>query len=82
MALAQNYGCIEPFQPEHETIMAYLKRINLYFEANDVPVAKTVVVMLNSIRAKTYVLLRSLITLHVPAEQSLTDLKDMLRGNF
>ena len=40
------------FQPEHGTIIAYLERVDLYFEANEVPAAKGVVVMLNSIRVK------------------------------
>ena len=45
MTFARNYGGIEPFQPEQGTIIAYLERVDLYFEANEVPVAKGVIVM-------------------------------------
>ena len=34
MAAAPTYGQISAFQPEKESIQAYMKRIDLYFLAN------------------------------------------------
>ena len=43
------YGRMQPFVPGTETIVAYLERLNLYFEANDVAAAKRVAVFLTVI---------------------------------
>ncbi len=35
--MATQFGCITEFQPATDAIKAYLKRVTLYFTANDVP---------------------------------------------
>ena len=59
MAHVRNYGRIECFQPENETIGAYLERVELYFQANDIADGKKVSILLTSIGDTTYILLRS-----------------------
>ena len=54
------YGTLQEFKPEVETITAYLERLKAYFDANDVPSAKRVAVLLSVIGPKTYALLHSL----------------------
>ena len=82
MALARNYGRLEHFQPDSETITAYLERVDLYFRANDVPNDKKVSVLLNFIGAKTYTLLRNLVAPTAPADKTLAQLKQVLRKHF
>ena len=48
------YGTLREFKPEVETITAYLERLKAYFDANDVPSAKRVAVLLSVIGPKTY----------------------------
>ena len=39
-------GTLQEFQPDAEPIAAYLERVNLYFEANDIKEDQQVVVLL------------------------------------
>ena len=43
------YGTLQEFKPECENISAYLQRVKAYFNANDVPPAKRVSVLLSII---------------------------------
>ena len=63
----------DTLQAEDESISAYLKRVDLYFVANDMNAAKQVP---SSIEAKTYELLRSLTAPKAQKEKSLKELKD------
>ena len=60
----------------------YLERVELYFQANDIEEAKQVPILLSSIGAKMYELLRSLTVLKAPKEKSLKDLKTILKSHF
>ena len=43
------YGRMEQFDPDKESIAAYLERVELYFEANNTPGEKQVPVFLSCI---------------------------------
>ena len=75
------YGKITAYRAEEESITANLERVELYFQANDVEEAKQVPILLNSIGAKTYELLRSLTTPKAPKEKSLKELKTALTSH-
>ena len=75
-------GTLQEFKPDAETIAAYLERVNLYFEANDIAAEKRVVVLLNAIGSKTYSLLRSLTAPDLPQSKSLDALVKMLKDHF
>ena len=77
-----HHGKITAFQAEDESISAYLERVELYFVANDIDAAKQVPILLSSIGAKTYELLRSLTAPKAPKEKSLKELKDTLTSHF
>ena len=77
-----HHGRITAFQAEDESISAYLERVELYFVANDIDAAKQVPILLSSIGAKTYELLRSLTAPKAPKEKSLKELKDTLTSHF
>ena len=76
------YGKITAYRAEEESISAYLERVELYFQANDIEEAKQVPILLSSIGAKTYELLRSLTAPKAPKEKSLKDLKTILKSHF
>ena len=52
-----SYRRIDEFQPENESIAAYLKRVELFFSANDIAAEKQVPVFLSVIGGRTYSLL-------------------------
>ena len=62
-------GHINEFDSEKETISAYLERVEMFFQANDVKTEKRVPVLLSVIGAKTYTLLRNLITPATPKDE-------------
>lgn len=65
-------GTLQEFKPECETITAYLKRLKAYFDANNVPSAKRVAVLISIIGPKTYLAIRSLMAPDSPQSKSLT----------
>ena len=52
---------MDEFQPENESIEAYLERIEIYFDVNGVADDKKVSVFLNALGGKTYTLLRNIL---------------------
>ena len=50
-------GKLSKFQPEKERISAYLERVQMFFEANDIAAEKQVAVLLTAIGVETYALL-------------------------
>ena len=66
------YGTLQEFKPECENISAYLEQVKAYFNANDVPSAKRVSVLLSVIGPSTYSILRSLMAPETPQTKSLT----------
>ena len=58
---ALSYRRIDEFQPENESIAAYLKRVEPFFSANDIAAEKRVPVFLSVIGGRTYSLLRNLL---------------------
>ena len=75
-------GRMQDFEPETESISAYLERLKLFFEANDVPDAKKVSVLLTVVGKKTYSLLRNLVAPVSPKDKSLKDLIEVLEAHF
>jgi len=53
------FGHLETFNPDSETITAYLERVDLFFQANAVKEEGKVAVFLSVIGRKTYSLLRN-----------------------
>ncbi len=76
------YGKITAYRAEEESITAYLERVELYFQANEVDAAKQVPILLSSIGAKTYELLRSLTAPKAPKEKTLKELTTVLKSHF
>ena len=75
-------GRIQEFQPDNETVSAYLERVDLYFVANGTPADKKVPVLLSSIGARTYGLLRSLVAPEAPRNKTLNELEKVLKSHY
>ena len=76
------YGCLTEFQPDSDSIKAYLERVTLYFTANAIPAAKQVPILLSSIGASTYSLLADLVAPQLPSEKSFAEISQVLRNHF
>ena len=76
------FGTFQEFQPNSETITAYLERANNYFAANGVGADRQVAVLLSAISAKHYTLLRSLTAPQLPYEKSIGNLASVLQSHF
>ena len=81
-AMAAKYGCLEEFRPEADSIRAYLERAALYFEANDIGDHKRVPILLSSIGASTYALLRDLVAPDAPGTLTFRRLSEVLITHF
>ena len=76
------YGTMREYDPDTESISAYLERLQLYFESNDIANAKKVSVLLTVIGPKVYGLLRGLMAPALPKEKSLKDLEKALKEHY
>ena len=77
-----SFGRIDEFRPENESIEAYLERIELYFNANELEDDKKVPIFLSVIGGKTYSVLRDLLAPVKPREKSFSALASELTKHF
>jgi hypothetical protein len=80
--MATHYGKITEFHPEMDSIKAYLERVELYFTANKVPDDLQVPILLSSVGASTYALLRDLLAPAAPKSKSFDDIKTALCQHY
>ncbi len=77
MAAKGYVGRLGEFKSEDETIVAYLERVDLYFQANGIAEEAKVATFLTIIGGKTYTLLGSLTAPALPKDKSLAQLKEI-----
>jgi len=75
-------GRMKDFNPDNETVTAYLERFELFVEVNGIPEDKKVATLLTVIGTKHYSLLRGLTSPILPRLVSYTDLVSHLRAHF
>ena len=63
-------GKLHEFQPDVEELSTYLKQVEIYFAANDVPDGKKVPALLSAIGGNMYCALRSLLAPKSPMSKS------------
>ena len=76
------YGYLKEFLPDKDSIGAYLERVALYFVASDIEEDKQVPILLSSIGARTYSLLRDLVAPVVPGTLSFNRISEILTSLF
>ena len=64
-------GTLSEFDSGEELVSAYVERAQLFFEANSIGDDKKLAVFLSAVGAKTYTLLRHLVSPKIPKEKSL-----------
>ena len=75
-------GKIEQFDPSVEEWETYEERLEQFFIVNDLEAEKKVPALLSLIGAKTYALLKNLLTPVKPSTKSYKELTDILKGHF
>lgn len=77
-----SFGKIEAFDAASMNWTEYQERIQLYFEASDVPTAKRKAAFLSCCGAKTYSLLKGLVAPKKPSEEELDRILTLLTNHF
>jgi hypothetical protein len=82
--MAACYGNIGEFDPEEEPIHVYLKRVQLFMDANSVKKEKQKSVLLSVIGPKVYGILRSLLAPQLPSadDVSFDDIMGALKSHY
>ena len=81
MATSQ-FGTLNKFHPDTESIKTYLERVQLYFTANSVADVKQVPVLLSTNGSSTYVLLSDLLTPETPSTKTLDEITAVLKKHY
>lgn len=77
-----NFGRIEEFSSATEDFATYIERFEQFLAANDVPDGKKVPVFLSVIGAKTYSLLKNLVSPEQPSSKAYTHLVSTLTNHL
>ncbi|XP_071843318.1 uncharacterized protein [Apostichopus japonicus] len=80
--MATNIGTIETFNENVEDWPTYVERVELYFEANDMPESKKTPALLSLMGSKTYTLLRNLMAPEKPATETFTQIVKTLQNHL
>jgi hypothetical protein len=75
-------GSLSAFDPDQESILSYMERVQIFFTANSIEEDKQVAVFLSVVGANTYTLLRTLLAPAKPSTKSLADLTTALVGYY
>ena len=76
------FGTLNEFNSDVETIIKYLDRVLLYFETNEVADDKQVQILLSSIALTTYSLICDLAPPENPKKLTLSAIAQLLKGHF
>ena len=76
------HGNLKEFNPDVESIAAYLERAEVYFTANDIAESKQVPVFLSVLGGRIYSLLRDLLAPARPDEKTFPELAEVLKNHF
>ena len=76
------YRCLKEFRPDEDSIQAYLEVATLYLAANDIEEDKQVPILLSSIGAQTYSLIRDLVAPKTLGRLSFAQIVEVLTSHF
>ena len=80
--MAAQYRCLKEFQPDSDSIQAYLEHASLYFTANDIEESKQVPILLSSIGASNYALPCDLLASDASGTLSFSGISEVLFRHF
>ena len=76
------FGRLTEFDPKIDSVTAYVDRVMLFFQVNEIAEEKQVAVFLSAMGPKTYSLLRSLVTPESPKYKTFAQLAAVLKKHF
>ena len=82
MATTTTIGRMQEFNPDSETISAYLERFNLFVTVNGIEEGKQVSALLLVLGLRHYSLIRGLVSPHKPETKTLAELTDILTKHY
>ena len=82
MATNPSSSHVGEFQPDNESISAYLERVSLFFEVNGIAEERQAAWLLNVMGAKTYSLVRALVAPDEPKSKSVEQLTQVLKQHY
>ena len=82
MATTTTIGRMQEFNPDNETISAYLERFNLFVTVNGIEEGKQVSALLLVLGLRHYSLIRGLVSPHKPETKTLAELTDILTKHY
>jgi len=82
MATNPSSSHVGEFQPDNESISAYLERVSLFFEVNGIAEERQAAWLLNVMGAKTYSLVRALVAPDKPKSKSVEQLTQILKQHY
>ena len=82
MAANRTVGQMQEFNPDIETVTAYLERFQMFVAANGIEDAKLVPTLLTVVGSKHYSLIRGLVSPVLPKDKSYEDLVTLLKKHY
>ena len=82
MAANRTIGQMQEFNPENETVTAYLERFQLFVSANGIEEGKLVPTLLTVVGSTHYSLIRGLVSPELAKDKSFEDLVDILKKHY
>ena len=80
--VGKTIGQLEEFDQTSDSVLAYIERTQLFFQANEIKAAKHVAVFLTAIGGRTYTLLRNFLAPTLPKDKSFDEIVDTLKKHF
>ncbi len=82
MAATPTIGHMQEFNPETETVTAYLERFQMFVSANSIADDKLVPTLLTVVGSTHYTLIRGLVSPELPKDKSFDELVDVLKKHY
>ena len=76
------FGKVQEFNPDSDSVTAYIERVNLFFTANEIPSPKRVAVFLSVIGGKTYERLRNIVSPKLPDSLKYSELVEVFKEHY
>ena len=80
--MAAQYGQLSEYHPDTEEIASYLERVEVFIATNEVAEERQAAVFLSVVGARTFALIRDLVSPAKPSAKTFQELCDVLRAHF
>ena len=81
-ATSPTIGHMQEFNPDTETVTAYLERFQMFVSANSIAEEKLVPTLLTVVGSTPYTLIRGLVSPELPKDKSFNELVSILKKHY